>query len=74
MAKPVTTQATGKIWKLIQLIGFGLVLWGVVGCMMINDKMPEPESVQAKTKGALLGVGGVIVFLFGRAGGWWFHG
>lgn len=74
MAKTVTTQATGKKWKLIQLIGTGLIVWGIVGCMLIDDKSEEQVKSKETTTACLLVFGGVTVFLFGRIGAWWFHG
>ena len=74
MARIVTIQQTGKGWKFVQLIGFGMVLVGIIGCMTVSDKIPEPDRVSQVSHDMLLAFGGLAVFIFGRIGGWWSHG
>lgn len=59
----VTTQATGKAHKLIQLAGAALAYVGIV--MIANT-----GSIGAW----LVTFAGVGVFIAGRATGWWGHG
>lgn len=59
----VTTQQTGKEFKVIQAIGVVLILAGAVSC-------------SAREAGAAAGlwVVGFAVFMFARIGAWWRHG
>jgi len=59
----VTTQATGRSWKIIQLIGALLITAGVVSC-----SAGDPGSA------ASLLMLGFVVFIAGRIGAWWKHG
>lgn len=58
----VTTQATGKSWKAIQLVG-GLGL--VIGIPLVFVMMPV---------GVGLCIVGLCVYIAGRVGAWWYHG
>lgn len=62
--KAVTTQATGKVWKVIQLIGFLICVMGVIIYVGGTQRMT----------GINLLFLGALVFLVGRFGGWWKHG
>lgn len=59
----VTTQATGKEWKIVQLIGGLLMIGGVVSC-----------SGGSAHNGGMIFFLGCVVFLGGRIGAWWNHG
>ena len=58
----VTTQATGKAPKVVQLVGFLLAVGGVVSC-----------SSSTGSSGGLFLLG-CAVFLMGRLMAWWSHG
>jgi hypothetical protein len=60
----VTTEATGKGWKVVQLVGALIMTAGAVACTA--SKTPGT--------GTQLFILGMIVFLAGRAGAWWSHG
>jgi len=60
----VTTQQTGKVWKLLQLVGALLLAAGVTSCMLKAD---------GGTMSLLFLAGGALYFT-GRFGAWWKHG
>lgn len=62
----VTTEATGREWKAIQLVGGAIMIVSMVACMANT-----PDYGPSAGLGMLLGFG---VYLFGRVGGWWKHG
>lgn len=67
-------QSTGKIWKMIQLVGAGIAIWGTVSCMSsITQDVSGNITISPSGGSVALLVGGIVVFLFGRIGGWWFH-
>ena len=57
-----TIQATGKLWKGMQLLSGLAVVAGVLVCLV------------AGAWGGVLIVGGIFFFCIGRIGAWWFHG
>ncbi|HJV75378.1 MAG TPA: zinc-ribbon domain-containing protein [Noviherbaspirillum sp.] len=59
----VTTQATAKRYKGLQLIGGGLFATGIVVIMA-----KEPVA------GVVLSVVGLGVYFYARIGAWWNHG
>lgn len=76
-----TIQATGKLWKLLQLVGGILMVGSVaVGCTgffgLAGDANPEAGAAGGAIVGlSVLGLAaGLIVYLIGRLGAWWFHG
>lgn len=63
-ANVVTTEATSKPWKGLQLLGVLITLLGMGSCISGNDP----------TSGATIaGVGG-LVMIVGKLGAWWDHG
>lgn len=60
----VTTQQTGKQFKIAQLAGGLMVAAGVVAC----------SATQSPVAGAWLSVLGAVVYLGARLGAWWSHG
>lgn len=70
-----TVEATGKPWKLLQLIGGGLLVistlllaWG------INVAISAPgTTVLTPDFWGTFGIG-LGTYCVGRVGGWWFHG
>lgn len=73
MAKPTTTQQTGKLWKGIQGIGCLGAMIGItilfIGIAMGKDGGPKTAAIGM---GAMLAC--VPIYIFGRACAWWFHG
>jgi hypothetical protein len=68
MARTTTVQQTGKFWKLTKLLGFlGIVAGLVIFFMADND-------VSMQRFGGITAGLSLPVWLFGRAGAWWFHG
>ena len=77
-------ELTGKRWKVCQLVGIlGVVVaaaWFTV--LIVHDAAAPGVSVAqnaaevSASAGWLIGVLalGVIVFLVGRIGAWWYHG
>ena len=67
-----TVQATGKKWKALQLVG-GLVLgFGLLTTctfLMVGSAGGGELTGPAWTAAA-----GLVLYLSGRLGGWWFHG
>lgn len=80
----VTTQRTGKFWKLLTLVGVLSVLIGggmlAVGLsseasMPVADGATVPSGeLGTAGMGMLLLMLGVPTFIFARLGAWWFHG
>ncbi len=64
----VTTQATGKAPKIVQLVGLGFIIIGVVSCVgQIGTGNDYKTSVWLNLIGFALWIGG-------RAAAWWRHG
>ena len=55
---------TPKLWKLVQVAGFIIVLFGVVAASV--------GAMQVGAGGAIA-VLGILVWLIGRFGAWWQH-
>lgn len=64
----VTTQATGKGPKLVQLAGFALIVVGVISCVG-----PGPGKYDIHS-GVVLSLLGVCLWFGGRVAAWWRHG
>jgi hypothetical protein len=81
-SKIYTTERTSKRWKAIQALGFLGALAGIV--LVVSGTTTTGQfSAQAPGRiilsttsvaGLLTFLGGVCVQLFGRLGGWWYHG
>lgn len=69
--KAVTTEATGKGWKLLQAIGVVMVCIGVVSCAGAGDAPGRSGTLMMSSS---LILWGSIIFLIGRIGAWWRHG
>lgn len=67
-----TIEATGKIWKLLQLIGGGGLCWVVASAIMeYNNRLPATGE---KIGGLVLGgLASFMLYLTARMGAWWFH-
>jgi len=64
--RTVTTEATGKQWKALQLIGVLFIAIGAVACTASDAPGGGP--------GALMFDGiGLIALIAGSAGAWWNH-
>jgi predicted RNA-binding Zn-ribbon protein involved in translation (DUF1610 family) len=81
--KPTVTEATGKKWKFIQLIGAVLMLCGIIFfggmfgfALLAADTELEPPWFFGLM--ATLGLIGLLVgvpcYIVGRVGAWWYHG
>jgi len=70
---PVVTEATGKHWKRLQLVGILMMLGS---CVAIIGS--AGGSAKGDTSGSMIGGGlflaGVVAFIYGRAMAWWHHG
>jgi hypothetical protein len=64
-------EQTGKAWKAIQLLG-GLM--AVVGFAVAVAVGTGRGSAAVLAVSILGGVMGLIAFIVGRIGAWWFHG
>src|SRR5262245_7799197 len=62
----VTTQATGRGPKIVQLVGALIMIVGVISC--------SASGAEPKVGAAMLMFVGLIVFLAGRFAAWWRHG
>lgn len=62
----VTTQQTSKVFKIFQIIGVLLILYGVVSCV----------GTQAGDRSGAIGAVliGFIIFIGARIGAWWRNG
>src|SRR5690606_17171556 len=69
-----TTQATGKLWKLAQLVGMLTFFGSIVRGIMNGSSATTAEETGSSIAGAiLLGTLGLTVWIVGRIGAWWFH-
>jgi predicted Zn finger-like uncharacterized protein len=65
-----TIEQTGKTWKVVQLVGF---LSAAVGFgVLVSGQSQLPRGVLVVS--FLAGFFGLIAFLVGRIGAWWYHG
>lgn len=62
----VTTQQTSKVFKVMQILGFLLIVAGVVSCV----GAPTGETLKSTWTWLL----GLLLFLAGRVGAWWRNG
>ena len=65
-----TIEATGKVWKGIQLIGALMICYGVISCVY-NAYDPTPH--EPSFMPTILFIGGFFVIVFGKFGAWWHH-
>ena len=65
-----TIEATGKDWKVVQAMGAGVMVLGVLSCA--GGLSSNSSSVVAP--GAWLSLAGLALFIIGRVGAWWEHG
>ena len=67
-----TIEATGKLWKLIQLVG----TIGILTAVSIGIAACFVDDVGSQATG--IGVASLILslpcYVVGRVGAWWFHG
>ena len=72
----VTTQNTGKGWKLMLMLGIVLsISGGAIATFSFQRIDPDDRSfVDAFRVGVLVLSGGLILFIFARIGAWWNHG
>ncbi len=56
------------------LIGGIMMILGVGGCLINIAFMTATGEPEAAVGSFLLLVGGLILYLVGRIGAWWFHG
>jgi len=61
----VTTEATGKTHKILQAVGTGVFLLGLVSCVVATGF--------ASNAGAALAFLGALVYVAGATGAWWHH-
>jgi DNA-directed RNA polymerase subunit M/transcription elongation factor TFIIS len=66
-----TIEQTGKRWKAVQFVGALVMLAGVI-CVLVACAGNLPVAVLVL--GAVLATCGIVTFIIGRVGGWWFHG
>lgn len=68
-----TTQSTGKLWKALKLLS---IMGLFVGALMAVAFPPEHPGASSPLFGAGLAVavGSLPLYVFARAGAWWFHG
>jgi hypothetical protein len=70
-----TIQATGKDWKIVQLIGGILIVVSFATCGSGAYEFHDLAARDALiAKGMLAFLFGVVVYVAGRVGGWWCHG
>jgi hypothetical protein len=81
-SKIYTTERTSKRWKAIQALGFvgalagiALVIAGTTVTGQFTGQVPGSIILSTTSVAGLLTfLGGVGLNLFGRLGGWWYHG
>lgn len=76
MGRAQTTQATGKAWKLLKVVGVFAILFGIA-FLILAVGMAEPGRRSPASQSAIpyvLIVLGLPAYCFGRVGAWWFHG
>lgn len=66
--KATTIEATGKQWKVGQLIGGIVLVFGILG---IVGSANNPE---AASGGVMFTMLGLFLFIASRVGAWWHHG
>jgi len=69
-AAVVTIEATGKKWKLAKLLG---VLGLGLGVLLVIGGL-STEAPTLGTVGLFLVLGGLMSYILGRVGAWWYHG
>lgn len=68
MSKQVyTTEQTGKAWKVVQIVGLVAVVGSLTYCT-------QTTSTQDMVHGWTIGILGVVAYIVGKAGAWWYHG
>ena len=66
--KAQTVELTGKEWKAGQLLGCGLMVLGMVGCIT------SCSGEHVSTWGIIAFFAGLVVLIVAQIGGWWHHG
>lgn len=56
-------EKTAKKWKFLQLIGFILLIIGLINTLKNNNELA-----------IIFAVFGLLIIIFGRLLAWWFHG
>lgn len=86
MSRPVLTESTSKAWKLIQLVsGISFIVGLVIFFsnlpqhnLWLRDTLAVAQANAVKVKyqafGSGLTVMGLVGFIVGRIGAWWYHG
>lgn len=69
---PRIIEATSKTWKTLQLAG-GIVLVLAIPTCIVTTIAARPGEA-ASPVAAWCVLGGMILWLLGRIGGWWYHG
>jgi len=62
----VTTEATGKTHKIVQAVGAGVFLLGLVSCAFTGVGEANTGSISWMLIGA-------VIYLAGGIGAWWHH-
>jgi hypothetical protein len=81
-SKIYVTERTSKRWKTLQGVGFLASLAGIAlviaGTTLISRPAGQGPATFALSTTSIIGIaaflGGVGLNLFGRLGGWWYHG
>jgi hypothetical protein len=79
-----TVELTGKRWKALILVGalltiLGALLWcsglGLLpGALLPNVNVSPDRAAQAFVTGLMLIIVGLVLYIVGRVGAWWYHG
>jgi len=68
--KAITIEATGKKWKEIQILSFLIMIFGFF-FLFLGISANSPGMIWI---GVSMIIGGLIGYLRGRFGAWWYHG
>jgi hypothetical protein len=71
-----TIEATGKRWKLFQLVAGLLLALAVVLCVagVVAAKAGSDDMAEVFLAGGVCAFFGVVLNTIGRGGAWWYHG
>jgi hypothetical protein len=73
--EPLTIEATGKKWKLLQLVGVVGILISMLFIFLSFALYREGEDHTGKAIAAAIGLMiSIPVYAAGRVGAWWYHG
>ncbi|MBI2999132.1 MAG: zinc-ribbon domain-containing protein [Deltaproteobacteria bacterium] len=71
----VTIQATGRAWKATQLTGAAAAIAGITGVAIgPTDGISFLGGFPALGLASLSLFTGILVFIVGKIGAWWYHG